>query len=205
MFSFMHFFWTNPRVYGEKLGKEKYNLYMEKIDNFYKKNKSREEINQNFYLNFKGISVSLVDEIGHSWWKKIVSDDDLFNSNALNLIDAHKSKGVEIVLVTGSMNPCVKPIKQYLNIEHSLVTNLSVNNDKYTGEIIGGVMIGDGKAIAVKEFARNNGISLNNSFSYGDDYSDIPMMKLTKNSIAVNPETRLRSYAKLNNWSIIDN
>jgi len=46
-------------------------------------------------------------------------------------------------------------------------------------------MIGRYKADAVAEHARTEGISLRDSYAYGDDTSDVPFMQLVGHPIAV--------------------
>ena len=46
-------------------------------------------------------------------------------------------------------------------------------------------------------------IDWENSYAYGDSFSDLPVLELVGNPVAVNPEEKLRSVAKARNWEII--
>ena len=47
-------------------------------------------------------------------------------------------------------------------------------------------------------------IDLKNSYAYGDNQSDIPLLNLVGNPVAVEPTSKLEKFALRNNWTILN-
>jgi len=206
MFSFVQFYWSHRKVYGERAGEKKYQAYINEVKNAYSLGASREAVNISFYKNFSKHSIALVDQISEEWWQSLLANGrQLFYLKSLALIRRFQEKNIEVILVSGSMSPCTDHIKKALNVSCSLNTVLVEDRGKYTGEIAGRVMIGEGKRYAIECYAKEHMIDLDKSFSYGDDYSDIPMLQTTRYRAVIHPEEKLKAYALKNHWKIIAN
>ena len=121
--------------------------------------------------------------------------------DALHLIDEHRMKGHEVILLSSSFEPFVKKIGAYLSLPHVIATKLRVSGARYTGEI-DGMLIGGNKHIVVGDFiAKNKPFE---TYAYTDHSQDIPMMKLVTHPVAVNPDMRLRRAARKNQWTVLD-
>ena len=162
MFSFIHFFWTHSDVYGKQLGTMKYQKYIGTINRLKSSGCDRSIINTNFYVNFRNVSISLIEEISCQWWAHILNNyTSLFNSQMIKIIEACKTRKIDVVMVTGSLSHCANKVREHLGIKSSLHTNLIENNGRYTGKLIGSPIIGQGKAIAIKNFLKHQAISPN--------------------------------------------
>ena len=75
---------------------------------------------------------------------------------------------------------------------------------KYTGKLIGQLLHGPNKALAVRELAVANGIDLENSYAYSDSHHDIPLLEAVGNPRAINPDTLLQIHALKEHWPIYD-
>jgi HAD superfamily hydrolase (TIGR01490 family) len=204
MFSFLHFYWSHKAMHGKEVGEQKYQDYLAQVKKQYSQNIKRENINLGFYKNFSQSCVTLVDKISAEWWNTLMKQKDLFNPSSVELIKYYQNNHIEVTLVSGSMSPCTQHVKNHLNISDSLNTNLAEEEGKYTGEVIGDIMIGQGKSTSIKNYAEKHNIDLSKCIAYGDHFSDIPMMKTTPDRVAINPEEKLKEYALKHNWKIIE-
>jgi HAD superfamily hydrolase (TIGR01490 family) len=203
MFSFLEFFWQQPEQYGITNGNLKFQSYLAKVKEMLKNKQNRKDINKHYYQQLKGIPVELLEEVSEAWWKNISQQKDLFITKTIKEIEKHKNNGADIVLVTGSMYPCIKYLMQKLNIKHGLHTKLETSNNQYTGIIIDKIMISDGKANAVENFVGKKNYSLDNCLAYGDHISDSHMLEIVGTPVAVNPGQELKKYALKKQWRIL--
>ena len=83
-------------------------------------------------------------------------------------------------------------------------TDIFYENDKvYTKNAITHVN-GEQKTLKVHEALDGLQIDWENSYAYGDSFSDLPVLELVGNAVAVRPEEKLRSLANERGWEIID-
>ncbi|NQV14831.1 HAD family hydrolase [bacterium] len=116
----------------------------------------------------------------------------------------HQKQGHQTVLVTGSIDYYLQPVKQDLGIDHLLCTHLEMGPDGLlTGRPNGPVCVGDTKLILAQELAAEQGLDLTISFAYGNSELDIPLMENVGYPVVVNPTAGLSRYAKKQKWSIL--
>lgn len=123
-------------------------------------------------------------------------------AEALAIIDDHRGKGRRVVIVSSSPEEIVKPLCRYLAIDDVVATRAEIGSDgKYTGEI-DLYAYGPGKAEAIQELAKLDGIDLGASYAYSDSVTDVPMLELVGHPVAVNPDSALRELAEERGWEI---
>lgn len=123
---------------------------------------------------------------------------------AVEIIEEHLSSGRKVILVSNAVDILIKRIAKHLNVHDSISTKLEIQNDLYTGEIIGEIMYGENKIKAVEEYAKQKGISTENSWSYADHYSDIPLLSKSAHAFVINPSGKFKKVAMLKKWSILN-
>jgi phosphoserine phosphatase len=62
---------------------------------------------------------------------------------------------------------------------------------------------GVGKADALLELAREEGIDLVASTAYSDSYSDVPFLEAVGRPVAANPDRKLRRIARERGWEVV--
>lgn len=176
-----------------------------KIDfNFKNSNYTREELNSAYYSLFTGENIQYLKEIGKAWFSTIDISDN-YNKIIINELNNHKNNGADIVLVSGSMYPCLNPLKNKLGVSYVLCSNLEVKNNIITGMLIPPQTIGVGKAVAIKQLCKKQNImNLNNSYAYGDHISDLEMLSLVGNPVVVGNDKKLLDVAKQRKWRVIN-
>ncbi|HEY2196503.1 MAG TPA: HAD-IB family hydrolase, partial [Mycobacterium sp.] len=106
---------------------------------------------------------------------------------AWRLVRAHQNRGHTVVVATSATRMQAQPMARELGIEHVLCTELETEQGVLTGQLAGRTLWGDGKAAAVKEFARRQRISLRNCYGYANGDEDIAMLDTVGFPHPVNP------------------
>jgi HAD superfamily hydrolase (TIGR01490 family) len=128
--------------------------------------------------------------------------DKRIRLNMLNVIKVHKEHNDILVLISASMQEIAERVASRLGLDYTIATKLEIRNGLYTGTIKYGPAYADEKAFAAKRFIKTNGLSLKGSFAYSDSVSDLPLMFLVDNPIAVCPDKALKRVSKKMNWVI---
>lgn len=124
---------------------------------------------------------------------------------ALNKIAWHKAQGHRVVINSATIEEIVKPVAEHLNLgSNYLCTRLAVQGDRYTGALDGPLCYGQGKVYWAKSWCRENGLAFPKAvnYFYTDSSSDVPLLELADNPVAVNPSRKLAKIAKARGWPI---
>lgn len=121
----------------------------------------------------------------------------LLAPNMLEKVSRHARAGHLLVLVSGSVRYYLKEVVRDLKFDHLLCTDLEVGEDGLlTGRTDGPLCIDAQKEIQIRRLAHRFNVDLTASYAYGNHQSDIPMLSLVGNPIAVEPTAPLRSWAQ---------
>jgi HAD superfamily hydrolase (TIGR01490 family) len=121
---------------------------------------------------------------------------------ALEKLDEHRAQGHRIVLVSGGIEPVLRPLADALGVDALLATRPEVNGTHFTGRLIDGPLNGERKAQGMRELSETLGVDLDRSYAYGDSYADREFLETVGNPVAVNPDRRLRKLAQRRGWPI---
>ena len=161
---------------------------------------SRPRFNEVFYRNYRGMSVAEIKGLSTEMFEAYLRPK-IFPA-AISQIQEHKEQGTAVVLITGSLDFIVQPIADYLAIDAVLAPQLGEQDGQFTGELTTAPLIGEEKAKAVQTYAEQHGISLEESYAYGDSQSDLPMLECVGNPVVVNPGKALREKALTSGWEM---
>lgn len=127
----------------------------------------------------------------------------LIRPEARALLEQHTSAGRETWIVSASPIEIVEPLAIALGMTGGIGTVGEVDNGVYTGRLAGPFCYGEGKAEAIGSLAAERNIDLATSWSYSDSMSDVPMMELVGNAVAVNPDAQLAALARSRGWPVV--
>jgi len=122
---------------------------------------------------------------------------------ALDLLEAHRAKGEELVIVSATGTHLVEPIAERLKVPHVLAVNVEVKDGFITGEIEGTPAFREGKVDRVQEWAAREGHKIEQASFYSDSLNDLPLLKAVKRPVAVDPDPILEKVAREHNWEIL--
>jgi len=150
----------------------------------------------------KGWSVAEMAQIAEEVYDEILALRVFPGTKAL--IDEHRAQGHQVWFVTASPIEVGRLIARRLGATGALGTVPEHRGGYYTGRLVGEMLHGEAKAIAVRELAVRSDLSLEDCFAYGDSMNDAPMLATVGHPCAINPDGRLRRRAKRLGWPIQD-
>lgn len=128
----------------------------------------------------------------------------LIRPEAQALLDMHEAAGRDVYIVSASPVEIVGELARALGIAGGLGTVSEIADGVYTGRLDGPFLYGEGKAIKIRELADERGYDLQACYAYSDSGSDLPMMQLVGNPVAVNPDRALQSVAHRRGWPVVE-
>ncbi|MGH2748692.1 MAG: HAD family hydrolase [Actinomycetota bacterium] len=125
----------------------------------------------------------------------------LIYAEALELIHDHRAAGRLVCIVSSSPEEIVEPLARMIRVGRFIATKPKIVDGKYTGEL-DFYCYGPHKVEAIRGLAEELGIDLDGSFAYSDSATDLPMLEVVGNPVAVNPDKELRRVAEERGWRI---
>ncbi len=120
------------------------------------------------------------------------------------LAQMHLDQGQRVWLVTAAPVEIATTIARRLGLTGALGTVAEHVDGVYTGQLVGEMMHGTHKAVAVQRVAEEEGLDLSRCSAYSDSSNDIPMLSLVGDPCVINPDARLREHARAEGWRIRD-
>jgi phosphoserine phosphatase SerB len=103
--------------------------------------------------------------------------------------------GFVVALVSGGFAEVVEPLAASLGIARVRANRLEVVDGKLTGRVVGDVVDRAGKARALREFARAEGLDLDRTVAVGDGANDLDMIAAAGLGVAFNAKPLVRQQA----------
>lgn len=119
------------------------------------------------------------------------------------LIAEHDPTECHLILLSNAFESLSKTAAEQLGISSAFGTTLESSEGRFTGRLSGQPLFGNAKAEFIKRYVEKHHISLKGSWAYGDSISDLPVLELVDNPVAVNPDRKLYREALIRNWPII--
>ncbi len=118
------------------------------------------------------------------------------------IIDEHLAQGHEVWLVTASPIEIGRMVARRIGATGALGTVAEHDDGHYTGRLEGEFLHGPHKATAVRTLAQERGLSLEESYAYGDSVNDAAMLSSVGHPCAVNPDPKMRRLAAERGWTM---
>lgn len=167
----------------------------------YPDNKMKKRSMQLYLEAFNGLTKQEMD-IYFSEIKATMRQD--FNAKVLERLKRHQEENIHILLVSGAYTQFLERVTDGLVFNQIIGTDIFYKDDKvYTKNAINHVN-GQQKTLKVHEALDGHQIDWENSYAYGDSFSDMPVLELVGNPVAVRPEEKLRSLANARGWEVMD-
>lgn len=121
------------------------------------------------------------------------------------VLTEHAARGEDRIVLSASPTEIVSRFAMAAGLDHGVGTTAARDDSGcYTGELAGPFCYREGKAEVLKQIAVERGLELADSYAYSDSVSDLPMLELVGNPVAVHPEHELRTIAIERGWPIIE-
>jgi len=153
----------------------------------------------------KAYLAGLRESLAADWEASLASGSLPFFSAGIERVAWHLAQGHRVFLVTGTLEPLAHAAARRMPGPLEIcATQLESRDGRWTGRLAGPHLRGEAKGRAVRAFAARFGLSLWESYAYGNSAADLPMLDAVGRRFAVNPRAALRRIALRENWEIRD-
>lgn len=162
----------------------------------------REDLNRAYYRYFAGVEPRRLAAAGQVWAsRRLAAPERLFVASAVSELGRLRREAIDPVLVSGSFEAVLRPVADHLKVKHILATTLLIGADgRLSGEIGAPQTIGAGNAIAVHNFLARHEADAAACVAFGDDMSDLPMLRAVGTPVVVGTDTPLTRHADTERW-----
>jgi putative phosphoserine phosphatase / 1-acylglycerol-3-phosphate O-acyltransferase len=123
---------------------------------------------------------------------------------AAGLFAEHRDAGRALVLATTTPYDLVKPLADALEFDGVVATRYGVRPDgTYDGTVDGPFVWSTGKLAAVRQWADDHDVDLQESWFYSDSVYDTPLLSAVGHAVVVNPDPRMVVVAVARRWPIL--
>ncbi|MBJ7518079.1 MAG: HAD-IB family hydrolase [Solirubrobacteraceae bacterium] len=115
----------------------------------------------------------------------------------------HQDAGRPVYICTAASQEMAELLAHVLGFEGGIGSKSEIVDGVYTGRPGGPFCYREGKAAAIRELAARERFDLSTSWAYSDSESDLPMLRLVGNPVAVNPDAELGRVALEEGWEVL--
>lgn len=126
------------------------------------------------------------------------------DSKMVKEIKKCQDEGFHLVLVSGALKPILDRVAQEYNFQDVIGTELTMKGNRAYFHKNFKYIQGEEKAIEVVRKYKNHEIDWRRSRAYADSFSDLAIMELVGEPVAVRPDKDLLCVARDRKWKIID-
>lgn len=140
-----------------------------------------------------------------AWHREFMASkiEPIMLPRATALIDSHREKGHDLLVITATNEFITRPIALALGIEELIASEGEIVDGRYTGDPCGVPSYREGKVTRLKQWMADRRISLEGAFFYSDSHNDLPLLELVDNPVAVDPDPTLLARAEAAGWPVI--
>jgi len=149
------------------------------------------------------------NEISRMWPEVLAGILPRIYPEVLSEVHRHQDEGRLTYIVSAAGSDMVESLAQVLGMDGGIGTRYVVEEGAYTGALDGPFVYGRGKVKAIRwlsELRDQTGeepFDLEASWAYSDSASDMPMLELVGNAVAVNPDAPLLEVARREGWKVM--
>lgn len=133
-----------------------------------------------------GLDASVIDEVGESLE---------LTPGARTTIRTLRRLGYACGVVSGGFRQVIEGLAHELELDFVKANTLEIVDGKLTGRVVGEIVDRAAKATALREFAAQTGVSMEQTVAVGDGANDIDMLAAAGLGVAFNAKPALREIA----------
>lgn len=111
-----------------------------------------------------------------------------------------KAGGHRVVLLSAGPTILTRLVQTAVNADDTLGADFEVVRGRLTGRLTNKLPYGKGKIEAAVRYAHEHRVPLSNCVAYANATSDLPLLKMVGNPIAINASATVRRVAALRGW-----
>ncbi|UNC93287.1 HAD family hydrolase [Candidatus Contubernalis alkaliaceticus] len=153
-----------------------------------------------FMKSFRGFNEEEINDFFRNAYQLMKKD---LNPEVVKEAETLKASGYILVVVSGACKPLVNFLGEDLGFDLVIGTEFSLNEGILKAEEDITYISGENKAAALLKILPSEEINFQESFAFADSYSDISILEMVGNPVAVNPERELYKLAVEKNWRVM--
>jgi HAD superfamily hydrolase (TIGR01490 family) len=122
----------------------------------------------------------------------------------LHRLEQHRMDGYYTMLVSGAYEQLLYSVTKDVSFDCIIGSSIPYNDEKLKKNSAINYIYGERKTEFINAHLSNEKVDWQNSFAYGDSFTDLNVLELVGNPVAVNPEPRLLEVANHKKWEIIN-
>lgn len=143
------------------------------------------------------LTVSQIREFFKEMQEDMLKD---FNEDVVGRLAKHRADGLYVLLVSGAYTPFLEAVTSHLSFDHIIGTEIPTVDGKIDMNRSFLHIQGERKNEQIFQALEGEEIDWNNSYAYGDSFSDLPVLEQVGHPVAVRPEPKLAQVAAERNW-----
>ncbi|MGK4001695.1 HAD family hydrolase [Sorangium sp. So ce1036] len=152
-------------------------------------------------LPLRGVPETVLAARCDDWFRRYVEPH--IADAGREAVRRHRAAGDLCAIVTGASLYASRPLARRLEIEHLVSTVLEIDeHGRFTGRAEPPLCLGQGKVARARALAEAQGFRLEDATFYTDSISDLPLLEIVAEPVAVNPDPRLRRLAERRGYRI---
>jgi HAD superfamily hydrolase (TIGR01490 family) len=151
--------------------------------------------------NIAGIPIVDLERIAYENFAEHIRPR-LFPGVVDHLADLRR-RGTAVVLVSSSPGLVIEPLGLYLSCAALLTTPVRIEGGRLVGVGQGPPCYGEGKLHYAEEWARAQGIAMDEAAAYADNWSDRALLQRVGRAVVVHPRGRLKRLAARRGWTVV--
>jgi phosphoserine phosphatase len=124
-----------------------------------------------------------------------VADEVELMAGARTTIRTLRRLGFHCGVVSGGFRQVIEPLAHELMLDFVAANELEIVDGKLTGRVVGPIVDRAGKAKALRDFAQQAGVPMEQTVAVGDGANDIDMLNAAGLGVAFNAKPALREVA----------
>lgn len=140
---------------------------------------------------FKGLNKDQLYKLGEEFALSL--NPDFFFADGLEIISTARKKNKTLILASASLDLYVDTLAKQMRFNYCIATKPKFVDGEFEGDFLDSNNYGKSKCENVKVFFEEMDFKLDDSVSLSDSPTDWPLLKVSKNGIAVNPTKKMLS------------
>jgi phosphoserine phosphatase len=124
-----------------------------------------------------------------------LADDLPLTEGAETLLRVLKRLGYRTAVISGGFSVAAEALQRRLGIDRAWSNVLEIQEGKLTGKVLGQIVNAERKAELLEEFARGEGVPLDQVIAIGDGANDLNMLQKAGHGIAFHAKPKLQKAA----------
>jgi HAD superfamily hydrolase (TIGR01490 family) len=152
-------------------------------------------------VSVTGLPEAMLDERVTTWFEREVRHR--LRKGARQALVQHRERGDRLVLATSGTSFAAVAAAKAFQLDDVIATRLQCVDGTLTGKV-DTMCVGEGKARAVEDWARVQGLDLAHATFYTDSASDLALLERVGHPVVVCPDRALRKIAATRGWPVVD-